>query len=70
MKKVREKRNSFHGHFQCDFSKSCIFPIEEIYQKSNMPGKTVPFYFSEKLKNWNLLNFELKLLIEDTGYRL
>ena len=32
-KKIRWKRNSFHVHFLSDFSKSCIFPIEEIYQK-------------------------------------
>ena len=31
--KVRGKRNSFHVYFQSDFSKSCIFPIEEINQK-------------------------------------
>jgi hypothetical protein len=64
VKKIRRKRNSFHGHFPNDFSISCIFPIEDIYhkywekyeftkKKPILLRKTVPFYYSEKLKKLN-----------------
>jgi hypothetical protein len=33
-------------------------------------GKLFLFIFLKNWKKWNFLNFELKLLIEDTGYRL
>jgi hypothetical protein len=74
VKKVRGKRNSFQGHFQSDFSKKCIFPIEEIYQKLwekyDFYKKRVKLCTGKLFLFGILINFELKLLIEDTGYRL
>ena len=47
-KKIRQKGNSFHGHFQNDFS---IKNTTYTEKSQIVPAKTVPFYFSEKLKN-------------------
>ena len=57
--KKKVKMNSFQGHSQGDFSKSCIFPIEEIYQilwekynfynnkKLDIPGGNYSFFLKK-----------------------
>ena len=81
VRKIRWKRNSFHGHFQGDFSKSCIFPIEEIYQKLwekydfykkklDFPHENCSFFLLLKNTKYGILhNSEVNIHYEEKGYR-
>ena len=83
VKKIRGKRNVFHGHFPNDFSISCIFPIEEIYHKcrekydfykkeSNYMQEKRSFLFfwkTEKMEFYQTLTSNFKLIINVTDYK-
>jgi hypothetical protein len=56
VKKLAQNRNNFQTHFQYDFSKYRIFPMEYIYPKIRekyelLPMKSVPVFDPQKLKN-------------------